>query len=38
MTGLLILLVYIAIFAGSFFVIKTLVHKTRRFHRRRSPS
>ena len=30
MTGLLILLVYIAIFAGSFFAIKMLVQKTRR--------
>ena len=30
MTGILILLVYIAIFAGSFFVIKLLVHGARR--------
>ena len=30
MTGLLILLVYIAIFVGAYFAIKTLVHSTRR--------
>ncbi|MEO0866391.1 MAG: hypothetical protein AAFY39_17840 [Pseudomonadota bacterium] len=30
MTGLLILLVYVAIFAGSFFAIKYLVQSTRR--------
>lgn len=30
MTGLLILLVYIAIFVGSYFAVKTLVHSTRR--------